>query len=109
MGLWLGAKVNEQMRADRLALIDPGTGQGIGDYTAVSRRLEAAETEARVAKRREQAAMKRAEAERERAAAEAPARAPAEEPLPQVEAELRRLCGEGERPARSRGAATHGD
>jgi hypothetical protein len=109
VGLWLGVTTDEQTGGDRLALIDPKTGREIGDYTAISRRLEAAEAEARAAKRREQAAKKREQAarievaaERERAEAEARARAHAEELLRQAEAELRRLRGDGKKPRRSR-------
>ncbi|HZW33764.1 MAG TPA: Uma2 family endonuclease [Isosphaeraceae bacterium] len=109
VGLWLGVTTDKQTGADRLALIDPKTGREIGDYTAISRRLEVAEAEARAAQRREQAAKKReqaarieAAAERERAEAEAQARAHAEELLRQAEAELRRLRGDGKKPRRSR-------
>jgi colicin import membrane protein len=63
VGLWLGVTINPATGGERLALIDPATGEEIGDYTAMSRA--------------------RAEAE---ARAEA-----AEERLRQVEAELRRL------------------
>jgi hypothetical protein len=95
LGLWLGVAINEQTGGDRLALIDPRTGLEIGDYTAISRRLEAAEAEL-------QAARKQAQAARKKAAAEAKARARAEELLHQAEAELRRLRGEREKPPRSR-------
>ncbi|MGP0068706.1 MAG: Uma2 family endonuclease [Isosphaeraceae bacterium] len=112
VGLWLAVTINEQMGGDRLALIDPRTGQEIGDYTAISRRLEAAQAAAQVAQKQAQAAQaaaqaaqKQADAERERAEAEAKARAHAEELLRQAEAELRRLRGEGKKPPRSKRSA----
>jgi colicin import membrane protein len=129
VGLWLGVTSNEQTGGDRLALIDPKTDQEIGDYTAISRRLEAAEAAAREAKQREQAAKQReqaakqreqaakqreqaakteAAAERERAEAEAQARAHAEALLRQAEAELRRLRGDGRKPPRPKGSAPPG-
>ena len=84
--LWLGVKVNPATGGDRVALIDPVTGEELGDYTAM-RQARAAEAEARAA------AEARAQAEA-RARAEAEARAAAaEERLRQVEAELRRLRG----------------
>jgi Uma2 family endonuclease len=126
LGLLLGVTVNEQTGGDRLALFDPLTGREIGDYTAISRRLEAAEAEARAARKQAQAAKKQAEtarkratAERERAKSEAQARADAEaraaveatarsraeERLRQAEAELRRLRSAGEKPQRSKRSA----
>ena len=116
VGLWLGVTTDKQTGGDRLALIDPKTGREIGDYTAISRRLEAVEAAEQAAKKREQAAKKReqaarteAAAERQRAeaaeakaAAEAEARAHAEALLRQAEAELRRLRGDGRKPPRSR-------
>ena len=122
VGLWLAVTTNEQTGGDRLALIDPRTGQEIGDYTTISQRLEAAEAAARVAKsqaqaakkreqaakKREQAAKKREQAERERAEAEARARSEAEELLRQAEAELRRLRGAGKKPPRPKRSAPPG-
>ncbi len=121
VGLWLAVTINEQTGGDRLALIDPRTGQEIGDYTAISRRLEAAEAAAQAAEaaaqeapaqagaqKQAQAAQKQAAAERERAEAEAKARAHAEELLRQAEAELQRLRGEGKKPPRSKRSAPSG-
>jgi colicin import membrane protein len=122
VGLWLAVTINEQTGGDRLALIDPQTGQEIGDYTVISRRLEAAEAaaqaaqeqaqaaqeQAQAAQEQVQAAQKQAAAERERAEAEAKARAHAEELLRQAEAELRRLRGEGKKPPRSKRSAPSG-
>jgi Uma2 family endonuclease len=116
VGLWLGVQVNEQTGGDRLALIDPRTGQEIGDYASISRRLAAAEAEAQAAKKREQAAWERAESEAKaradaqaKAADEAQARAHAEELLRHAEAELRRLRGEGGKPPRSKRSGPHRD
>ncbi len=130
VGLWLAVTINEQMGGDRLALIDPRTGQEIGDYTVISQRLEAAEAAAQAAQKQAQAAQKQAQAaqkqaqaaqkqaqaaqkqvadERVRAEAEAKARAHAEELLRQAEAELRRLRGEGKKPPRSKRTAPSGD
>jgi Uma2 family endonuclease len=137
VGLWLAVTINEQLGGNRVALIDPRSGQEIGDYTTISRRLEAAEAEARAAKQQEQAAKqqeqaakqreqaakqreqaakqreqavrKEAAAERERAEAEAKARVHAEELLRQAEAELRRLRSEGKKPPRSKRSAPSGD
>jgi Uma2 family endonuclease len=106
LGLWLGVTINEQTGGDRLALFDPRTGHEIGDYTAISRRLEAAEAEAQTAKQREQTAKRREQAQRERAEAEAKARAQAEQRLRRAEAELRQLRGEAKRPPRSKRSGT---
>ncbi|MFI5460211.1 MAG: Uma2 family endonuclease [Isosphaerales bacterium] len=51
--LWLGTAVNPETGGDRLVLIDPATGEEIGNYTAISRALAAAaqskrESEARI-------------------------------------------------------------
>jgi Uma2 family endonuclease len=115
LGLLLGVTVNEQTGGDRLTLFDPKTGREIGDYTAVSQRLEAVEAELRAAKKREQAAKKREQAartreaaQRERAEAEAQARAQAEELLRQAQAELLRLRGDGQKPPRSNKSSTRG-
>jgi Uma2 family endonuclease len=75
--LWLAVSLNPVTGGERLALVDPATGEEIGDYTAMSRAREEAEALA------DAAAKLRAEAE---ARADA-----AEERLRQVEAELRRL------------------
>jgi len=53
VGLWLDVAVNPETGGDRLVLIDPATGEEIGDYTAISRALAAAaraksESEARI-------------------------------------------------------------
>jgi Uma2 family endonuclease len=77
VGLWLAVTHNPVTGGERLALVDPATGEEIGDYTAMSRLR--AEAEARA----EAAVQSRAEAE---ARAQA-----AEERLRQVEDELRRV------------------
>ena len=66
VGLWLGVTLNPDTGGDRLVLIDPKTGQGIGDYTVITRELEA----------------------------EAEKRAQAEDRIRELEAELRRLRGQ---------------
>ncbi|NWG20746.1 MAG: Uma2 family endonuclease [Chloroflexi bacterium] len=93
-GIWLG------VRGDRVACYDE-RGEEIGDYLAVARAAEAAESRAAAeARARAEAEIRaaaeaRARAEAEsRAAAEARARAEAEERLRTLEAELRRLRGE---------------
>jgi colicin import membrane protein len=108
VGLWLAVTINEQLGGDRLALIDPQTGQEIGDYTAISQRLEAAEAAAHEAKKQAHEAKKQVAAERERAEAEAKARVRAEELLRQAEAELRRLRGDDPKPRRSRRSGPSG-
>jgi len=48
LGLWLGKSFNPEIGGDRLVLLDPATGEEIGDYLSIWRAL-AAETAARIA------------------------------------------------------------
>jgi hypothetical protein len=110
LGLWLGVTVDPRTGCDRLACYDQ-QGRELGDYTAVSRALEAeaaaraeAETRAEAEARRADAAQARADAEAaarvdaqaradieaRRADIEAEARARAEERIRELEAPLRR-------------------
>jgi Uma2 family endonuclease len=98
VGLWLGVKVNPDTGGDRVALIDPVTGEEIGDYTAIKQARAAAEARATAeaqaraaAEARASTAEARATAAEARAAAEAQARAEAETRVRQADAELRRL------------------
>ena len=45
IGVWLGIAPEARLGYDRLACFDPATGEEIGDYTAISQALEAAETQ----------------------------------------------------------------
>jgi Uma2 family endonuclease len=92
--LWLGVRTDPQTGGDRVALIDPATGEEIGDYTALSRARAEAETRATEAETRATEAETRATEAEARAAADAAARVAVEERLHLVEAELRRLRGE---------------
>ncbi len=99
--LLLGVVRDAQTDCDRLACFDAETGEEVGDYTAVSRALEAeaaarAEAEARAAAeaRRAAAEARRAAAEARRAAAEAEARSQAEARVRELEEMIRRL-GQG--------------
>jgi colicin import membrane protein len=110
VGVWLGVTVDPRTGCDRLACYDQ-EGRELGDYTAVSRALEAearrADAEAEARARAEEltaAQARRADAEAEararaeelaaaqarRADAEAEARARAEERIRELEAALRR-------------------
>jgi Uma2 family endonuclease len=95
VGLWLGVRTDSQTGGDRVALFDPATGEEIEDYTALSRARAVAEARAEQAEARAEQAEARAEQAEARAGAEAATRAAAEERVRQLEAELRRLRGEG--------------
>jgi hypothetical protein len=53
VGLKLGIKADPETGGDRLVLIDPATGEEIGDYTAVSQGRAEAETQGRLTEARE--------------------------------------------------------
>jgi colicin import membrane protein len=89
--LWLG------VAGDRVVCYDPDTDQEIGDYVELSRAL-AAEVEARAAEAQGRIeAEARAAEEAEARAAEAGVRADLQARLLEMEAELRRLRGDGGR------------
>jgi Uma2 family endonuclease len=110
VGVWLGVTVDPRTGCDRLACYDQ-QGRELGDYTAVSRALEAeavaradaqaraeaeaaaraaAQARADAAQARADAAQARADIEARRADIEAEARARAEERIRELEAALRR-------------------
>jgi len=91
VGLWLTVKVNNQTGGDRLALLDPETDKEIGDYTAISQALEAAEAALQAAKKQAAAAKKQAQAATDRAKAEAKARSAADARVRELEEKLRRF------------------
>jgi colicin import membrane protein len=74
VALWLGVKIDPNTGGDRLVLIDPATNEEIGDYTAVRRA-------------RDEAAA--------RLEAAVQARIQAEDHARELEAEIRRLSGQG--------------
>ncbi len=69
VGLWLAVKVNDQTGGDRLALLDPQTETEIGDYTAITQSLEAAEAALQAAKEHAAEAQRQAAAAKKQAAA----------------------------------------
>ncbi|MGO9470604.1 MAG: Uma2 family endonuclease [Isosphaeraceae bacterium] len=112
VGLWLAVKVNGQTGGDRLALVDPETETEIGDYTAITQSLEAAEAallaakehaaeaqaqaaaarkQAAAARNQAAAAKKQVQAAMDRANAEAQARSAADARVRELEQTLRRL------------------
>jgi len=114
--LWLGVRPDGRLGYDRLACFDADTLEEIGDYTAISKALEIeaearaqAEAQARVATEAKAravadarlAAQAKAQAEtraalaQSTAQAEAEARAQAEARIRELEAELKRLTGQG--------------
>jgi hypothetical protein len=74
VALWLGVKADPLTGGDHLVLIDPTTNREIGDYTGVRQSRDEAEA---------------------RADAEAQARIQAEGHIRELEAEIRRLRGQG--------------
>ncbi len=91
IGVWLGIAPEARLGYDRLACFDPATGEEIGDYTAISQALEAAETRAAEISQTLEAEG-RARADAETRAAEAETRAAlAEARIRALEDELKRL------------------
>lgn len=91
IGVWLGIAPEARLGYDRLACFDPATGEEIGDYTAISQALEAAETRAAEISQTLEAEG-RARADADTRAAEAETRAAlAEARIRALEDELKRL------------------
>ncbi len=113
IGLWLGVVPDSRGGYSRLACFEPETGQEVGDYSAVTRQLEA-QIEARMAAEARAYAESEARAQAEqRATAESEARAQAEQRAT-AESEARaqaeqRAVAEGERVAIESQARAHAE